>query len=73
MVNPKEMQDSGMEVMHMDAIPLGLETEIVGRAVGHAAFHSPTGQPEREAEGIVVTAILDFPLPQAVLDSAEFS
>src|SRR5580658_7644955 len=46
--------------MHMDGFVDGLPTEIVRRAVSHAALYASASQPDRKAVGIVIAAVVDL-------------
>ena len=45
-----------VQIVDMDPVLDSPVTEFVGRAVGHSAFDSPTGQPNAEAPMIVVAS-----------------
>ena len=59
MVIADEFHDRGMQIVNMDFVLNGPETEFVGRTVDVAAANSTAGHPHREAPVIMITAI-DF-------------
>src|SRR6516164_9484904 len=59
-IEPEAMQDCCMDIMHVNAILDGVETNFVGCTVGDSAFDPAAGEPHREAVWIVVPAIAAF-------------
>jgi len=59
-VDAEDVEDGGVEVVHMDFVFLGEVAEVVGGSVAIAGFDASSGEPDGEAGGVVVTAI--FPL-----------
>ena len=57
-IKTHKVQDGGVKVMDVHDILYGLEAELVGGTVGHAAANATTGQPHSEAVVIVVPAEL---------------
>src|SRR5438105_1545130 len=54
MIQPEQSQYGGVQVVQVDTILDGSQTDLVGRADGLAAFHAAAGHPYREAVRIVV-------------------
>ena len=48
------MKDGGMQVMHVDFVLDGHVADVVGDAVGEAGFEAATGDPDGEAERVVI-------------------
>ena len=48
------VEDGGMQVMHVDFAIDGHMADVVGEAVGEAGFEAATGDPDGEAERVVV-------------------
>jgi hypothetical protein len=55
-VEPQLVQDRGVDVGDVVAVLDGVEAELVGGAVGDAALDPAAGQPDSEAERVVVAA-----------------
>ena len=55
-VEAEQVQDGGVEVVHVDLVLRGLVAEFVGRAMGEAGFHAGAGEPDGEAVRVVVAA-----------------
>ena len=58
MIEAKQVQQRGVQVMDVDLILLRPETELVGRSVDVAALCAAAGQPHGEAVRIVVATVL---------------
>src|SRR5690242_13234040 len=56
-IQTQEMQDRRVEVVNRHAPLDGVPTEVVGRAVVHAAANAAAGEPHHEAEGMMLAAI----------------
>ena len=56
-VDAQQVQHGGVQVVNRDAVLDGLEAELVGGAVGQAAFDAAAGHPHGEAVGIVIAAV----------------
>ena len=54
MIYAKEMQERGVEVVHVSTLLFCVVAEFVGGAMGDATLNAPTGQPEAEALHVVV-------------------
>ena len=54
MVYAEEMQERGVEIVHVGAILFGVVAEFVGRSVGDTSLDATTGQPEAEALHVMV-------------------
>ena len=73
-LDPKEVQHCGVEVMHVDAALDDVVAVVVGRADDGAAFHAAAGEPQAEAAGVMIAPVIvrgDFPL--AVGGASEFA
>src|SRR5688500_11094281 len=57
-VEAQQMEDRGMQVVDAGRVFLGLEAELVGRAIDGAATDAAAGQPDAEAVVVVVAAKL---------------
>ena len=56
MVDAEEMQDGGVQVMHMHGIFGHVVAEVVGLAVTGAGLHAAAGHPHGEATRVVVAS-----------------
>ena len=50
------VQDGGVQVAHVHDVFFGIVAEVVGVTIGHAAFHTATGHPDREPLDVVIAA-----------------
>src|SRR5262245_19222608 len=57
MVDTKQVQHGGVQVVDLDLIGDGLVAEFVGFSINRAALDAAAGQPNREAELIVIAAV----------------
>src|SRR5438046_4191108 len=57
MIEAEQMQEGGVQIVHVDLILDGAEAELVRRAVRHAATHAAAGQPHGEAPVVMVAAV----------------
>src|SRR5690349_17255101 len=57
-LDAEQVQDGGVDVVHVDRLLDGLEAEVVGSAVDRAALDRAAGKPHGEPERIVVAAAL---------------
>ena len=57
-VEAEQVQNRGMQVGDMAAVGDGVVAEVVGGAVGLAALDAAAGEPDAEAIGVVVAAVL---------------
>lgn len=55
-IEPKAVQQSGMEVVYADSIFDGVITEVVGFSIRGATLDAAPGQPDREPVCAVVTS-----------------
>src|SRR5262249_25306964 len=55
-IESQEVQDRRVQIVHVDAVLLGGEAEVVGGTVDVAALGASAGQPHAEAVVIVVAA-----------------
>ena len=56
-VQAEQVQDGGVQVVHVDLVGDGVVAELVGRAVGEARLHAAAGEPDGEALGVVVAPV----------------
>src|SRR5579863_3517888 len=56
-IESEQVQQRRVQVMHVYLVLRGGEAELVGRSMDVAAFDAATGDPHREAIGIMVPAI----------------
>ena len=56
-VNAQQMQDGGVQIMHVETVLHGPQAEFVRFADHLAAFHAAAGHPHGEAGGIMVATI----------------
>ena len=59
-VETEEVEDGGMEVVHVHLVFDRPVTEFIGGSVGESAFGSAASQPHCETIGIMVTSITAF-------------
>ena len=57
-VEAEQVEDRGVEVGDVAAVGDGVVAEIVGRAIGLAAFDPAAGKPDGESVWVVVAAVL---------------
>ena len=55
MVDPHQVLNGRVKVMHVDGILGDVVAPIVGLTVGNAAFHTTTGQPDGKTTWMVVS------------------
>ena len=55
-VDAEEVQNRGVEVVHVEFVFHGVEAEVIGGADGLAAAHAAAGHPHRKARGVVIAA-----------------
>ena len=56
-IEPREVQDGGVQIVHV-ADPLhGMDPEFVGRTVRQAPFHPAAGQEDRKAFRVMVATV----------------
>ena len=82
MVDAKEVEHGGVEVVDLHFVFDGFVSPFVGRAVGHPGFYAAAGEPSGEAEGVVVAAVpslsegcsAEFTRPddEGLLENAQF-
>ena len=60
MVKAEQMQDRRVQVMHMDRVLNGSQTDGIGRSVSQAAAHARSRQPDGIAPGIVIASLTLF-------------
>src|SRR5216684_1342570 len=59
MIDPHQMQDRRVHIVHMYRLLYRFETEVVRGAVDGPAFHAATRHPHRESERVVIAAGAD--------------
>ena len=57
MIDAEAVQDGRLEVVDVDRVVLGVETEVVGGAEGHAGLDAAAGHPDREGFAVVVSSV----------------
>ena len=57
MIQPQQMQDRGVKVMHVNLLVNRAETEFVQFAERHATPHAPACEPSAEAVWIMPSAV----------------
>ena len=60
MVEAKQVKDGGVEVVQAEDVFFRLPAEFVGGAIGERGVDPGSGQPGREAEGVVVPSAGSF-------------
>ena len=60
MVDAHQVQKRRVQVVNMHFVFDRVPAELVGGAVHHAAADAAAGQPHREAEGVMLAAIVAF-------------
>src|SRR5262249_6463894 len=58
-IDAEQVKDRRVQIVYVDRFLDGLEPEVVGRAVDRAALDAAAREPHREAERVVVAAVLD--------------
>src|SRR5262249_41725080 len=61
-VEPQQMQDRRMKIMHVHAILCGVKAEVVTLADRNATLDATAGHPHREAIWVMVAAVVAAPL-----------
>ena len=56
-IEAQQRQECGVEIVDMNWVFSGRESELVGGAVHGAALHAAAGQPHREPVVVVVAAV----------------
>src|SRR5262245_57726566 len=59
-IEPEQVQEGGMQVMHMNRLVDGLESKLVGGAVRDAALDAAAGQPKAKPIRIMIAAVGAF-------------
>ena len=59
-VDAHQIENGGVDVVHVDRLFDGLEAEVVGGSVDGAALDRSAGEPHGEAEWIVISTLLDL-------------
>src|SRR5215475_933027 len=57
-VEAEEMEQGGVEVVHMDTVPGGVESEFIRFAEGDPRADAAAGQPNGEAIWVVIASIV---------------
>src|SRR5262245_62514976 len=58
MVESQEVEDGGVQVVDMDRVLDRVEAQVVGTAERRARLDAAAGQPDREAVGVMVAAVV---------------
>ena len=58
MIDAQAVQDRGVEVVNVDGVLDDVVTEVVGLAVDDAGLDAPAGEPDGEALGMMVAAVV---------------
>ena len=56
-VEAKEVEDRGVEIVRGEDVFASLEAKLIGGPVAYAALHARPGEPGGEAVGVVVAAV----------------
>src|SRR5690348_7371541 len=70
-LDPKKVQDCGVDIVDMHRLFDGFESEIVGSSIDRATFDRAARQPHGEPERVMVAAAFDGPTRTA--DLADWS
>src|SRR6266508_3242739 len=73
MVKTEQVKDRCVQVVDMDRLVDYFVTEVVRGAIGHASLHTPAGQQDRKAMGVVVTAVLQLQIQLDYGSTAKFA
>ena len=57
MIEPEQLENGGMQVMHVDRVFHRLEAELIGGAVDLPALDASAGQPDGESPVIVIASV----------------
>ena len=57
-IDAQAMEDRGVQVVDVDRVAGDVVAEVVGLAVGDAGLDAAAGQPDGEAAGVVVAAVV---------------
>ena len=58
-VDAHQIENGGVDVVHVDRLFDGLEAEVVGGSVGDAALYTTTGEERREGVNVVIAPLVD--------------
>ena|SRR5260221_7096509 len=58
MVDPKQVEHGGVEIMDMDRVSDDVVTELACLAIDHAGLDSAAGHPTREAARMMVAPVI---------------
>ena len=70
-VEAEQVQDRGVQVVHVNEVLYDVEAEIVGCPDGDAGFDTAAGQPHRKGVGMMIAAIIVVTLNHG--SAAEFT
>src|SRR5258705_12224585 len=59
-IEAHQVQNSRVEVVHMDLVLNGVPSKVVGRPMGHSAPHPAPGHPHGETERMMLATIRPF-------------
>src|SRR6185503_2874725 len=57
-IEPEQMQNGGMQVVHVHAVRGRVEAKLVGLAQSETRFHAAAGEPHREGAGVMISTIV---------------
>ena len=57
-IDSKQVQQRGVQIVHVYRVLHDVVTEIIGAAVGHARLDAAAGQPDRETSRMMVAAVI---------------
>ena len=60
MIESEQVENGGVEVVQAEDVLFRLPTEFVGGSIGEGGVDPGSGQPSREAEGVVVPTAGSF-------------
>src|SRR4051794_28213960 len=73
-IDAQQMEDGGVQVVHMHGVGGDVVGEVIGLAEGEAGLDAGAGQPDGEAAGMVIAAIIvGGERPLTVNRAAEFT
>ena len=57
-VDPHQVQDGGVQIMHMDGVLRDVVREVVRLAILETSLHTPAGHPHRPTAWVVVASVI---------------
>src|ERR1700679_1766322 len=64
-IDTHQVENGGVQVVHMHPLIDALPPEIIGGAIGHPALHAAAGQPDCEAVRIVIAPVMHLAAHEA--------